>query len=145
MTADPFSPNERSEVMSAVGSEDTAVEMRLRRALWHSGLRYTVHEQVAGTKPDIVFTGAKVAIFVDGCFWHGCPDHYTAPENNAAYWRKKLERNRERDRRNNCSLREAGWTVLCFWECEVNEELTRVFSEIEATVNTPDAEGDAGE
>lgn len=131
---DQFSPDKRSEVMSAVGSEDTAVEMRLRRALWHSGLRYRIHEEMAGTKPDIVFRGPNVAVFVDGCFWHGCPEHYTAPENNAHYWREKLESNRERDRRDNRDLRKAGWTVLRFWECEVNEELERVVEEVRRAV-----------
>lgn len=111
--------------MSAVGSEDTEPELILRQRLWRDGLRYRVHERVAGTTPDIVFRGPMVAVFVDGCFWHGCPDHYTAPEANADFWRDKLERNRARDERDNRVLREAGWTVVRVWECEIRDDVDR--------------------
>lgn len=134
MPPDPSSRS-RSDIMSAVSREDTGPEMTLRKALWHTGLRYRVHEEVAGTTPDLVFHGSCVAVFVDGCFWHGCPDHYSAPENNADFWRDKLEKNRERDRRDNRTLREAGWTVLRFWGCEINEELEDVVEEVRSEVH----------
>lgn len=127
---DPFTPEKRSEVMSSVGSADTEPEMILRRWLWSKGLRYRVHDKVAGVQPDLVFRGPEVAVFVDGCFWHGCPKHYTAPKNNAEYWQEKLRRNRKRDRSDTRRLNEAGWTVLRFWECEIREEVEEVGAEV---------------
>lgn len=126
MSRDPFTPEKRSEVMRAVGNVDTEPEMLLRRELWHRGRRYRVAKRVQGVRPDIVFKGSNVAVFVDGCFWHGCPRHYTEPKNNAEYWRRKLERNCARDRRNDADLEEAGWTVLRFWECSIREDPDRV-------------------
>lgn len=120
--------------MSAIGHFDTTVEMRLRRALWRSGLRYRVHVRVVGVRPDIVFRRRKVAVFVDGCFWHGCPRHYSPPVGNSEFWRLKLEKNRARDRRNVLDLEAAGWKVLRFWECEVNGDLDRVVATIVAAV-----------
>jgi DNA mismatch endonuclease (patch repair protein) len=112
--------------MRAVGHWNTALEMKLRRVLWRAGVRYRTHRRTAGTKPDIVFVGQRVAVFVDGCWWHGCPEHYTAPVHNAAFWRKKLEGNKARDLRDSQALREAGWRVLRFWGCEVNKRVDAV-------------------
>jgi DNA mismatch endonuclease (patch repair protein) len=67
-------------------------------------------------RADVVFTRAKLAVFVDGCFWHGCPTHGTWPKNNAAWWRAKIEANQRRDRDTDRALRQAGWTVFRFWE-----------------------------
>lgn len=122
--------------MQAVGRHDTAPEMTLRRALWHRGLRYRLRRRIAGCRPDLCFLGAKVAVFVDGCFWHGCPDHYSAPANNAEFWREKLRRNRERDARNDRDLRAEGWTVLRYWSCEVKSDIERLVDEIRSNVET---------
>ena len=132
---DCFSPEQRSAVMRAVGREDTPAEVNIRRALWHEGVRYRTHRPTAGAKPDICVVAARVAIFVDGCFWDGCPKHYTSPEANAEFWRRKLERNQARDRRNDRDLREAGWEVLRFWECEVNENLEEVVKKVRKAVS----------
>ena len=105
--------------MARVGSADTAPEMALRRALWALGLRYRANHRVHGMRPDIVFVGARVAVFVDGCFWHGCPRHYRAPSTNAAFWAAKVRTNRARDRRQGAALAEAGWTVIRLWEHEI--------------------------
>jgi DNA mismatch endonuclease (patch repair protein) len=118
--------------MKAVRREDTAAELHLRRALWRAGLRYRIHLPTAGTKPDVVFTRARVAIFVDGCFWHGCPIHYKAPVNNAEFWRKRLLSNQNRDARDTLRLERAGWTVMRFWECDVRRETERVVASIRA-------------
>lgn len=130
MSKDPFSEEKRSEIMRSVGNVDTEPEMLLRRELWHRGFRYHVNERVEGIRPDLVFQGPHVAVYVDGCFWHGCPRHYSAPESNADFWKQKLERNQARDRRNNQTLEEAGWTVLRFWECEIREDVEEVGDEV---------------
>ena len=121
--------------MRRVARENTAPELRLRRALWRAGLRYRVHRNTAGTTPDIVFVRSRIAVFVDGCFWHGCPDHYVAPKNNADFWRQKIERNQARDRRNEQDLESQNWRVLRFWECEVNRRLDRVVREVSDAVS----------
>src|ERR1043166_2278956 len=88
----------KSEQMARVRNKNTAPETMLRKALWSHGLRYRLRPKLPGT-PDLAFPGAKVAVFVDGCFWHGCQVHYTKPVRNAEFWNKKLEVNLARDRR----------------------------------------------
>ncbi len=100
---------------------DTGPEIALRRALFKRGLRYRVDHPIRcdegrPIRPDIVFTRVKVAVFIDGCFWHGCPEHQVVPATNQDYWIPKLSRNRERDLEQAHSLRAAGWRVLRFWE-----------------------------
>jgi DNA mismatch endonuclease (patch repair protein) len=97
---------------------DTRPELALRRALWQQGLRYRLHRRVPGTRRtiDVAFPGARVAVFVDGCYWHGCPLHGTAPKANAEWWAEKLAANRARDADTDRRLRAAGWRVLRFWE-----------------------------
>jgi len=100
---------------------DTAPEVTLRRALHRRGLRFRVDRSpITGMRrrADIVFGSTRVAVFVDGCFWHGCPLHGTYPTKNAAWWHAKLAANRTRDRDTDARLREAGWTVLRVWEHE---------------------------
>lgn len=111
----------RRRNMQAIRSRDTKPELLIRRVLHAQGLRYRV-----AAKPlpdlrrtaDIVFRPAKLAIFVDGCYWHGCPDHYVPPKTNTNYWSAKVLRNMTRDRDTNTQLQAAGWTVLRFWEHE---------------------------
>ncbi|MBW8485905.1 very short patch repair endonuclease [Actinomadura sp. PM05-2] len=107
--------------MQSNKSRDTKPEMALRRAVHAMGLRYRVSArplpQLRRTA-DLVFGKAKVAVFVDGCFWHGCPEHHTKAATNAGYWSDKVVRNRERDADTNERLAEAGWAVLRFWEHE---------------------------
>ena len=90
--------------------------MALRRELHSRGLRFRVQGRGLPGTPDIVLTKATVAIFIDGCFWHGCPDHCVKPKNNAQWWDEKLTANIERDRRKDAELAELGWTVLHYWE-----------------------------
>lgn len=100
---------------------DTAPELLVRRRLHATGLRYRVNAPLP-TMPrrraDILFTRRRVAVFVDGCFWHSCPDHGTRPRANAVWWREKLERNVTRDRETDAVLQSLGWTVLRAWEHE---------------------------
>jgi len=123
----------KSEQMARVRSRDTDLEMMLRRRLWHSGLRYRLRPKLPGT-PDLVFIRSKVAIFVDGCFWHGCPRHHTFPVRNATFWQRKLERNLARDRRVDEELSELGWAVIRVWEHEVNEDIGMVVSRVTGSV-----------
>ena len=101
---------------------DTKPEMLLRRELHSRGLRYRVDYAPLDTmrrrRSDIVFTRRKVAVFVDGCFWHSCPEHRSLPRSNRDWWRQKLERNVERDRDTDAALDRAGWSVVRVWEHE---------------------------
>lgn len=100
---------------------DTEPEMALRRELHSRGLRYRVQVEVTGLPRrtiDIAFTGRRVAVFVDGCFWHRCPVHATFPRANAQWWRDKLDGNVERDRKTDAALRDLGWVVVRVWEHE---------------------------
>jgi DNA mismatch endonuclease (patch repair protein) len=113
----------RSANMKANRRTDTKPELALRRALHALGYRYRKDYRLdlAGgvrVRPDIVFTARRVAVFVDGCFWHCCPEHGTQPTANTWYWEPKLRRNVERDRAADAALSEAGWTVVRLWEHE---------------------------
>ncbi len=121
----PGVPAASSEVvarrMRATRQRDTEAEQRLRQALDERGLRYDVHlppEPGLRSRADIVFTDARVAVYLDGCFWHGCPEHGTWPKANAAWWRAKLEANRRRDITSTEALKGAGWQVFRFWAHE---------------------------
>ena len=110
--------------------KDTAPEIALRKALHAQGARFRLHRQLAkGCTPDIVMPGRRLAIFVDGCFWHGCPEHgrktaFTGP--NAALWEEKMQRNAERDRRSTALAQSRGWQVTRVWECEVRDDPSSV-------------------
>jgi len=109
--------------------------MAVRREAFARGLRYRVDFQALKglrSRPDMSFIRAKVAVYVDGCFWHGCPTHATWPKKNAEFWRAKIEANRERDARAVRFLEEAGWRALRFWECE---DPKAVVDAIEETVS----------
>lgn len=117
---DVFTKAKRSDVMSRIrsrGNKDTELELiKILRTQHITGWRR--HAPVFG-KPDFVFPKHRVAVFVDGCFWHGCPQHSTKPKSNAAFWQKKLAANKARDLLVNRTLRKDGWLVLRFWEHEL--------------------------
>ncbi|TFC60825.1 very short patch repair endonuclease [Cryobacterium sp. TMB1-7] len=106
---------------------DTSPEVAVRRILHREGMRYRVDYAPLGgrRRADIVFTRQHIAVFIDGCFWHGCPAHATLPSTNIGYWIPKLQRNIVRDRETDAMLREAGWIALRFWEHEAAEEVAR--------------------
>ncbi|WJZ68176.1 very short patch repair endonuclease [Kocuria rosea] len=112
----------RRRNMQANRRRDTGPELALRSALHAAGYRYRCDLRIdlptARVRPDIVFTRRKVAVFVDGCFWHSCPQHGRQPTVNTGYWTPKLQGNRERDRRNTDALVHAGWVVVRIWEHE---------------------------
>jgi DNA mismatch endonuclease, patch repair protein len=112
--------------MARIRSRDTRPELRFRKALWKAGHRYRVNATTPVGRPDIVFARKKVAVFVDGCQWHGCPAHYVRPRTRADFWSAKLLENFNRDRRQTAELEATGWRVCRFWEHEVFEELPQV-------------------
>ncbi|MQA13362.1 MAG: DNA mismatch endonuclease Vsr [Pseudonocardiaceae bacterium] len=102
-------------------SRDTVPEVAVRRRLHATGVRYRVHAKLEPdlrVRGDIVWGGLKIVVFIDGCYWHGCPIHATAPKANAAWWRQKLDENIARDRRTDAVLTSRDWRVLRFWEHE---------------------------
>ncbi|TYT26182.1 very short patch repair endonuclease [Luteimonas viscosa] len=111
--------SQRRRLMSRIKGKNTAPEIALRRAAWSHGLRYRLHYRIGHTRPDMVFIASRLAVFVDGCFWHGCPRHSTIPKNNGDFWKQKLDRNRERDAEQAAWLEACGWRVLRFWEHEI--------------------------
>lgn len=106
--------------MARVRQKGTAPELRLRKYLWALGLRYRLHAKDLPGTPDIVFRGARVAVFVHGCFWHAhdCEQGARKPKTNAAYWTEKLGRNVDRDRRVQAELKAVGWTPIVAWACD---------------------------
>jgi DNA mismatch endonuclease (patch repair protein) len=116
---------------------DTAPELALRRELWKLGLRYRVDVPplpvLGRRRADLVFAGARVAVFVDGCFWHGCPDHGTLPKNNRTWWRSKIAANRHRDADTDRVLKAASWQAIRVWE---HEDPVRAASQIERFVRS---------
>ena len=127
---DFLSPETRSRVMSRIRSRDTKPELSLRRELHRQGARgWRCHPARVPGKPDVAFTRWRVAVFVDGCFWHGHPDFFT-PGKSGAYWDAKIARTQERDRIANETLRSEGWTVLRFWDFEIEDDLERCASAV---------------
>ena len=112
--------------MARVPSRDTAPEMRLRRALWAEGCRYRVQYRAVGIRWDVALPARRLGVLLDGCFWHGCPEHYTRPRTGDAFWSAKLTQNVERDRRQTLAAEAAGWGVLRVWEHEVDEDVDAV-------------------
>jgi DNA mismatch endonuclease (patch repair protein) len=122
-------------------SRDTGPELLVRRALHARGLRFRVDlrpEPTLRTRADIVFTRRRIAVYIDGCFWHGCPVHGTSPKANADYWTPKLARNVERDRESTAALESLGWTVLRFWSHEpVDDVVERIAARVAGNVLAP--------
>lgn len=129
----PTRPLMRSELMSRVRGKHSSAERALRSALHTAGLRFCLHRRVESVAVDIVFPGPRVAVFVDGCFWHGCPKHATFPKTNQEYWLPKLAGNRERDRRQTTRIRGAGWRVFRVWEHECLPVASKVVKRIVKT------------
>jgi DNA mismatch endonuclease, patch repair protein len=114
--------------MSRQSRRDTQPELALRRRLHQLGYRYRVNHPLPGMprrRADLTFTARRVAVFVDGCFWHGCPEHATSPRNNGSWWAEKLRTNVERDRDTDRRMLAAGWTVVRIWEHEDPETAVR--------------------
>lgn len=128
--------------MVANRSRDTRPELALRRRLHALGLRYRVAARLdlaeLRVRPDVVFPRARVAVFVDGCFWHGCPEHCRPARVNAGFWQTKMSTNAERDRRVNTALAADGWTVIRVWE---HEDPDQAAARVHAVVSARSASG----
>ena len=123
--ADNHTPEVRSFNMSRIRSRDTAQEEAVRKYLFSKGFRYRKNDRRYPGKPDIVLPRYKTAIFINGCFWHmheGCR-YAVLPKSNKEYWEPKLQRNKERDKKNISQLEEAGWNVIVIWECELKKNV----------------------
>ena len=125
-----------SRVMSANKGKGTKPELLLRKTLWAAGIRgYRVNFKRAPGQPDIAFTGKKLAIFVNGCFWHRCVlCNPNSPKSNVEFWENKFLKNLERDTRKNLQLRNAGWTMITIWECEIKNNLEKIVEKVKNNI-----------
>lgn len=120
--ADVLTTRQRSYCMSRIKGKDTQPEIILRKALSSAGLKgYRLHSKLPG-KPDIVFLKKRIAIFIDGCFWHKCPSCFVKPGTNKKFWKEKIDSNVKRDKTVTAELRGSGWKVLRIWEHELSRE-----------------------
>ena len=123
----------RSELMARVRTRDTAPEVALRRALWANGIRgWRCHPKAVPGRPDFAWIGQRVAVFVDGAFWHGHPDYYWGQ--SGKFWDEKIARNRKRDQQVNQALRTKAWTVVRIWDFEVERELEACVDRVRAAI-----------
>jgi DNA mismatch endonuclease (patch repair protein) len=133
-----YTTKQRSQTMSQIRGKDTKPEKLLKKALWHTGLRYRSNNQKLLGKPDITYLKYKLVIFVDGSFWHGYDWESRKQDikSNRDFWIAKIERNRQRDREINLHFRSKGWTVLRFWDFEVKKELGACVKQVVDTVKS---------
>ena len=133
--ADVFTKSKRSEVMSRIRSRgNRGTELRLIAIFRLYGITGWRRNQPVFGRPDFVFPRERIAVFVDGCFWHGCPRHYNAPAHNAGFWRKKYETNRQRDRLVTRTLKQLGWRVVRIWEHALIGNGRRVASRVKTVM-----------
>jgi DNA mismatch endonuclease, patch repair protein len=126
-----MTPEQRSRCMSRIRGKDTVPELLVRRGLWKRGFRFRKTTRLPG-RPDVIFPTERLAVFVDGCFWHACPKHGVMPTNNGPFWRQKIGDNVRRDRRTTRRLKAKGWIVMRFWEHEVHNRMDVVLDRISA-------------
>ena len=128
-TMDSLSLTKRSWNMSRIKGKNTAIELAVRKYLSSRGLKYRIHYKLPG-KPDIVFTDDKVAVFIQGCFWHGhskCKEAHL-PKTNSVFWKTKIKNNKLRDKNNENILRRMGWKCFNIFECQIEKNIQRATS-----------------
>ncbi len=132
---DIMTKKDRSLRMSLIKSKNTRPEIKLRQHIWGKGIGgYRVNSKITG-KPDLYFPSKKIAIFIDGCFWHMCPKCYREPKSNKQYWINKIKKNVERDKKINKQLKKQGITVLRIWEHEVKKDIEKCSTKIYNLLN----------
>lgn len=127
--SDVHTKEQRSYNMSQIRGKNTKPELLLRNELWKRGFRYRIKNNLPG-KPDLVFARHKMVVFVDGCFWHKCPNHFTLPKTNTDFWSEKINKNVERDKRNNSDLKKLGWKVIRIWEHDIKQDVSTAVCKI---------------
>lgn len=135
----PAPKNENvSKVMSRNKAKGTKPEVLLRKALWSNNLKgYRLNYKKIPGRPDIAYVYKKIAIFVNGCYWHRCPRcNYPLPKHNTEFWKNKFERNKERDIRKNKELNAIGWQTITIWECEIKNNINTIITKIYQVLNT---------
>ncbi|RNL52783.1 very short patch repair endonuclease [Pedobacter jejuensis] len=127
-----YTTTERSKRMADIKAKNTKAEVLLRKSLWAKGVRFRIHVKTMPGKPDIVINKYRLAIFVDGSFWHGFnwDKKKTTIKTNAQFWIPKIERNMQRDSTNQKKLEEAGYIVMRFWDHEINKQLTKCLNQV---------------
>jgi DNA mismatch endonuclease Vsr len=128
----------RSRNMAAIHDRDTGLEITVRKTVYAAGFRYRLRPKDVAGRPDLVFRKRGIAVFVNGCFWHGhnCKIGHI-PKSNASYWAAKIQRNVDRDQRNESALKTGGWDVVKVWECRLRGDLQRLLTKLaEATPNS---------
>ena len=136
--ADDLTPEQRRKNMQAIKSQDTSIELRLRKALWARGIHYRKNYKKLIGRPDIVLTKYKIAIFCDSDYWHGYDweNRHQRIKSNREYWIPKIERNMARDKEVNETLNRDGWIVLRFWEWQIRKQLDDCVEEILKTIDS---------
>ncbi len=133
---DRFNKEVRSRIMSKIKGKNTRPELLLRKALFKLGYRYGLNHRFKelNFKPDLVMVSRKTCIFIDGCFWHKCPNCYKHPKSNKKYWLPKIKRNAERDKEQNRYLKKNGWKVVRIWEHELKNDISKSIKKIERII-----------
>lgn len=132
---DKMSKESRSKTMSAIRSQ-SKLENVFSKSLWHKGIRFRKNVRKLKGTPDIVIQKYKVVIFIDSCFWHGCPIHYKRPKSNQEFWDNKIARNKERDQEVNAYYFEKGWHCMRVWEHRIKTDREAIVEEIAEFINS---------
>lgn len=143
---DNLTPEQRRKNMQAIKSKDTSIELRLRKALWHEGIRYRKNYKKLPGKPDIAITKYHIAVFCDSDFWHGYDweNRKQRIKSNQEYWIPKIERNMERDKNVTQQLNKDGWVVLRFWEWQIKKHLDECVEAVKSAVAYSEKKGGTG-
>lgn len=127
---DNVSKEKRSRIMSSIKGKNTRPEITVRKILWARGLRYRIHDRTVFGTPDVSNKSRGFVVFIDGCFWHGCPRCYKEPRSNVSYWKEKIIRNKKRRALVKRMLKRHGWKVFEFWEHQVINDPEKIATKI---------------
>ena len=131
-----------SKVMSANKAKNTKPEITLRKALWSEGHKgYRLNWKKVPGRPDIAYPGKKIAIFVNGCYWHRCPKcNLPLPKTNTDFWKEKFDKNVKRDKKKNDELLSLDWIVLVFWECDIKSDISNSIQKVKKVLDAQEKE-----
>jgi len=132
---DNLTREQRSKVMASIRGKNTKPELIIRKILWSGGFRYRIHDKSVYGTPDISNKRRKLAVFIDGCFWHGCKKCYKEPATNTVFWREKIRNNKKRRMKVRRELKKQGWVVQEFWEHQINSKPEKIANIITGFLN----------